>query len=254
MKIPRFLAGMNGYARSWHLEVSMRKTLIAALLLLVPVQMAAAQDARERMRTISVTGTGSVTAKPEIAEVQIGVQTEARTAAAALNGNTAAMNTLFTTLKNTGIAETDMQTSGFNVSPRYEQPQPGRPSGIGGYQVSNQVTVKVRELPKLGELLDQVVQNGANTVHGVRFSLAKPDVFADLARKEAMADAKRKAELLAMEGGVKLGRIASINEAGGPEPRFQEAAVAMRSAAGPVPVAPGELTVRASLRVTWLLD
>ena len=77
----------------------MRKTLIAALVLLVPMQMAAAQDTRERMRIISVTGTGSVTAKPEIAEVQIGVQTEARTAAAALNGNTAAMNALFTTLK-----------------------------------------------------------------------------------------------------------------------------------------------------------
>ena len=231
----------------------MRRTLIAAVLLLLPVQMAAAQDARERMRTIAVTGTGSVTAKPEIAEVQIGVQTEARTAASALNSNTAAMNALFATLKNAGVAETDIQTSGFNVSPRYEQPQPGRPSGIGGYQVSNQVTVKVRELPKLGELLDQVVQSGANAVHGVRFSLAKPDSFADLARKEAMADAKRKAELLAMEGGAKLGRIASISEAGGPEPRFQEAAVAMRTA-GAVPVAPGELTVRAILRVTWLLD
>jgi uncharacterized protein YggE len=244
---------MKGYARSWHLEVSMRKTLIAALLLLLPVQMAAAQDTRERIRTISVTGTGSVTAKPEIAEVQIGVQTEARTAVAALNANTAAMNALFTTLKNAGIAETDMQTSGFNVSPRYEQPQPGRPSAIGGYQVSNQVSVKVRELAKLGELLDQVVQGGANSVHGVRFSLVRPDSFADLARKEAMADAKRKAELLATEGGVKLGRIASINEGGGPEPRFQESAVAMRAAA-PVPVAPGELTVRASLRVTWLLE
>jgi hypothetical protein len=98
-----------------------------------------------------------------------------------------------------------------------------------------------------------VVQNGANTVHGVRFSLAKPDTFADLARKEAMADAKRKAELLAAEAGVKLGRVISISEGGGIEPRGGEMAV-MQARAAAVPVAPGELTVRASLRVTWLLD
>ena len=231
----------------------LRQIAVLTLLLTLPIQAATAQDGRDRMRTISVGGTGSVTAKPDIAEVQIGVQSNARTAAAALNANTAAMNTLFATLKNAGIAETDMQTSGFNVGPRYDSPQQGHPPAIAGYQVTNQVAVKVRELPKLGALLDQVVQGGANTVHGVRFTIAKPDAIADLARKEAMADAKRKAELLAAEGGVKLGRIVSINEAGVSEPRFQESMAAMRAAA-PVPVAPGELTVRASLRVTWALE
>ena len=231
----------------------LRQIAVLILLLTLPIHAAMAQDGRDRMRTISVTGTGSATAKPEIAEVQIGVQTDARTAAAALNANTTAMNTLFTTLKNAGIAETDMQTSGFNVGPRYDAAQQGRPPTIAGYQVTNQVAVKERELAKLGELLDQVVQGGANSIHGIRFTLGKPDSIADLARKAAMADAKRKAELLAAEGGVKLGRIVSINEGGTAEPRFQEGMAAMRAAA-PVPVAPGELTVRASLRVTWALE
>jgi uncharacterized protein YggE len=231
----------------------LRTIALATLVLALPLHLAHAQDGRERLRTISVDGAGTVAAKPELAEVQIGVATEARTAAAALNANTAAMNALFVSLRNFGIAEADMQTSGFHVGPKYEAGDRGRAPVIVGYAVTNQVAVKVRALDKLGELLDQVVQSGANSVHGVRFSLAKPDAAADLARKEAMADARRKAELLAAEARVKLGRIVSISEGGLVEPRPRFTGAEVRAAAA-VPVAPGELAVRANLRVTWALE
>lgn len=229
----------------------LRGIAVAVLLVALPVHAVDGQEVRERLRTVSVAGSGSATAKPDLAEVQVGVASEARTAAAALNANTAAMTTLFTTLRNFGIAETDMQTSGFHVAPKHDPGDRGRAPGIAGYAVTNQVAVKLRDIGRLGDLLDQVVQSGANTVHGVRFTLAKPDAVADIARKEAMADAKRKAELLAIEAGVKLGRIMSISEGGGIEPRGGE----MLAARGvSVPVAPGELAVRASLRVTWTLE
>src|SRR4029077_2268912 len=123
---------------------------------------------------------------------------------------------------------------------------------ILAYEVVNQVHVKVRDLPSLGRVLDQQVSQGANSIYGIRFGLIDPAPLLDEARKRAMADARRKAELYAAAAGLKVGRVVSVQEAGAASPRPELAARAMMSAA--VPVAAGEQEIQASVSVTYVLE
>jgi uncharacterized protein YggE len=205
-------------------------------------------------RTISVSGEGEERGKPDQARLSAGVVTQAPTAAAALTANTTAMNRVFAALRMLGIPDNKMQTSNFSVQPQYAPFRPDAPeprNTITGYQVSNQVSVTLDDLDKLGPALDALVRSGANQLGGVSFAIANPKPLAERARTAAVADAAAKAKTLAAAGGVALGPLLSIQEGSAIQPvpimALQRAAVA---APAPPPVAIGEETV--SVNVTLI--
>lgn len=212
---------------------------------------------------VSVTGLGEVSAAPDTAFIQSGVVTQGPTAREALDANSAAMGQLIATLKEAGIAERDIQTSGFSVNPNYvysdQRDSSGyaQPPKIDGYQVSNNVTVRIRDLDSLGAVLDQQVSVGANQINGVSFAVADTTALYDEARKAAFADAKRKAELYAGLAGEELGDVLSITEQQGysapPQPLQMRATMAYDEVAK-VPVAGGELSFSVNVQITWDFD
>jgi uncharacterized protein YggE len=208
---------------------------------------------------ISISGIGEVSAAPDTAFVNSGVTSQGATAREALDANTKAMGELIETLKAAGIEARDIQTSGFSVNPNYVYSDARDANGyqlppkINGYQVYNNVNVRVRELAKLGSVLDKAVTVGANTINGVSFSVADPSKLYDEARKAAFADAKSKAELYAGVAGEDLGSIRNISEVqgmGAPQPYMMKAS-ADSVAAGAVPIEGGELTYSINVQVTW---
>lgn len=244
----------------------MKKTnglALAAMTLIIwagQILPAAAEQAQSRKLTVSAAGT--VTAEPDIAIVSLGVVNEAKTARAALNANTKSMGKLIDELVNQGIAKKDLQTSNFSVQPRYIYPKRSsdgqqRPPRIVGYTVSNQLTAIVRELDKLGDVLDKAVSTGSNQINNLRFSIDKPGPLRDEARKRAVKRAIAKAKLLAEAAGVTLGPIMTMSESGGsrpPQPVARGRAFAAEAASAPVPVARGEQEIRAQVNITWALQ
>lgn len=227
---------------------------LGALLSPVLTGAAHAEEVAAR-RTMTLTGTGEISARPDIAYLDSGVVTEGKTAAEALAANTGAMTEIFAGLEAMKIARDDIRTSQFSVNPVYTQP-PVRPDGtqdpatIRGYQVANQVTVTVRKLDTLGATLDKLVQLGSNRVDSIRFEIENPEPLLDKAREAAVADALRKAKIYARASGTALGSIASISESGGnyPQPVYMKA-MAMRDSA-PVPVAAGTQQLSSSVTLT----
>lgn len=211
---------------------------------------------------ISIGGVGEVSAAPDTAFVNSGVTTQGATAREALDANTQAMTQLLDTLKAAGIEGKDIQTSGFSVSPNYVYSDARDANGyslpprINGYIVSNTVNVRVRELAKLGTVLDQAVTVGANTINGVSFSVADPSGLYDAARKAAFADARKKADLYAEAAGEEIAGIRSISEQQGygePQPYLMKA-MSADMASAPVPVAGGELSFVINVQVTWAFE
>jgi uncharacterized protein YggE len=226
--------------------------ILCALLLVAAAAPVRAEEMQGR--AIVVTGEGTVSAAPDMAEISAGVQTRAATARAALDQNNSAMAKVLEALKGAGIADKDVQTSRVNLAPAYESnPNTGarRPNG---YVVSNNVTVRVRDLSKLGTMLDTLVSAGANNLGGVRFLIAEPQPLMDEARRKAVADATRRARLLADAAGVHVGKVERIDEAGiqVPRPMFAAADIAMRSSA--VPVASGEQEIHVTLSVRFAIQ
>lgn len=218
----------------------MRRFAAGLLLALLIVPVAAAAADRHHVRSVTVTGTGKVTAAPDIAHVQVGVVSLAATADAALDENNAAMRRVFDALTSRGIAERDIQTIALNLMPQYErQDKQQTAPKIVGYRVDNTLSVTVRDLTSLGSVLDDLVSQGANALQGISFDVADQAALSDEARRKAMADAQHKAGLYAETGGFTLGAVISVEEQGGfPTPRPMQVARSM--AAEAVPVAPGE--------------
>ena len=232
------------------------------LAVLTPFALLAALTLPAYAGTISIEGRGEVTAAPDMAAINSGVTTQGATAREALDTNTAAMAELIAALKESGVEARDIQTSGFSVNPNYvytdERDANGYslPPKINGYQVSNTVTVTVRQLETLGTILDKSVTVGANTVNGVSFAVADPSELYDEARKAAFADARAKAELYAAAAGGTLDALLSISETQGfnnpqPYPMYARAEMA---ASAPVPVEAGELAFAINVNVQWELD
>jgi len=193
------------------------KATALALLLIIAVAPGAARAGEAPFqRTLRVNGHGEAHVAPDIARVQIGVTTEAATAQEALSQNTRQMNELVARVKELGIASKDLGTSGFSIGPRYARDG----HSIVGYQVSNGVTVTIRDIAKAGPLLDKVVSAGANQVSGISFDVSDSTALLTEARKQAVADAHAKAAELAAGTGTKLGPVLTIEEGGGgPIPR-----------------------------------
>ncbi|MFN8830607.1 MAG: SIMPL domain-containing protein [Labrys sp. (in: a-proteobacteria)] len=236
----------------------MMKSLMLATTLVTAMAFGmAAAKAEEARRLITVTGEASVSARPDMAVITTGVMTEAPVARDALDANSAAVTAVIESLKQQSIEARDLETTGFSLRPVYVYPQPrdGEPqkSVLTGFAVSNNVNVRVRDLSKLGTILDQAVTAGANSIGGITFVVSDQSKKLDEARVEAVKDARRKADLLAGAAGAKIGRVVSIGESGFATPMPIMAAEARALSAAPVPVEAGEQTLQTQVSVTFEL-
>jgi uncharacterized protein YggE len=218
---------------------------IAAMLLAAP---ALAQTVPPP--AVSVTGEATVSVAPDQAQIDAGVTSDAKTAREASEANNAAMSKVLLALKGAGIEEKDYQTSRLSLQPQYSQNRTG-PSPITGYRASNRVTVRVRDVAKVANLIDVLVGAGANDLGGINFTVSQPSRHLDEAREKAVADARRKAEIYARAAGVTLGEPLGISEEGAPAPMFR-GKMAAPMAAG-APVAQGEETLSVTVSVSWAI-
>ncbi len=204
--------------------------------------------------TITLNGRGSVDHAPDIAMISVGVQVEAETASLAMSQQTTKMNGVFAAVKAAGIADRDMQTSTLSLNPVYDYPQNQKPR-LRGYNASNQLAIKVRDLKNLGKTLDAVVKGGGNTINGVSFSIDKPESFQNEARVAAIKDAAAKAELYASAVGYKVKRIVTVSEQEYyPQPVPMVARMMNQDAAAEsTPVAAGEVSLTQNVNVTFEL-
>jgi uncharacterized protein YggE len=196
---------------------------------------------------VTVTGQGTIAVAPDSAMIRIGVTSQGKTAKEASDTNAKQMTAVMAAIKNSGIAERDIQTSRLSLQPRYENK--GGTTHLLGFRVTNQVTVTIHDIDRLPAILDRAIAAGANEMSGIEFVVSGQSKLLDQARDAAIADAHRKAALYAKAAGAKLGRVVAITEQGASAPPRPLAA--MR--AGAVPVAPGEQTLRATVTVSYEL-
>ena len=199
---------------------------------------------------ISVTGEASVSVPPDLAEIDGGVTSEAKTAREASEANNAAMGKVLQALKGAGLDEKDIQTSRLSLQPQ-SAPNRSGPSAIAGYRASNRVTLRVRDVTKVASVIDTLVGAGANEIGGINFVVSQASKLLDEARERAVADARRKAEIYAKAAGVTLGAPLSISEQGNSAPvPYRRMAAGMAASA---PVAQGEETLAVTVSVSWAI-
>jgi len=213
--------------------------------------MLSAQQAPEQ--GIIVTGQGSIAAAPDMATITLGVTEDAPTAKGAMDKVTEAVAAILAKLDAEGVAAKDRQTSRFYLRPMHDRRpmENGEPPKIVGYQAGNSVTVKVRDLSRLGVLMDAVIDEGANDFNGIDFGLQDPKEAMAEARRAAVTDATERARQMADAAGVGLGELLRMTEVSQSQPRMFEAArmgVAMDSA-----VAEGEVEVQAQVSMTFAI-
>lgn len=230
----------------------------AAAIALSAINAAKAEDNAPREAVISVSGEGRSAVAPDMAVLSFSVVSDAKTAREALDANNKSMTDVLKALKDAGIAERDLQTSGFAINPQYQYPDNSdggnKPPVLTGYQVANSLTIRVRDLPKLGSIIDQAVTLGVNQGGSIFFTNDKPEAALTEARKAAVADAMEKAKVLSQAAGVSLGRVVEISEnSRAPEPVPMMRAMSKEYAADAVPVAAGENTYNVSVNVTFAI-
>lgn len=205
------------------------------------------------MAKVTAQGEGRASVAPDLATVGLGVTTQAPTAAQAMADNAARQTQVIEALKAQGVAAEDLQTQGLSLYPVQTQAE-GKPPTITGYQAQNIVSVRVRDLTRLGPLLDAMVGAGATDVQGVSFSREDDSAALDEARTAAVTDARRRAEVMAAAAGMALGPLVTLAEGGmqnGPVPMM---AMARDSAyGGATPVETGQLQLTAQVVGTWML-
>jgi uncharacterized protein YggE len=200
---------------------------------------------------ISVTGEATVSVPPDQAQIDGGVTSDAKTAREASDANNAAMGKVLLALKGAGIEEKDYQTSRLSLQPQYAPNRSG-PSPVVGYRASNRVTVRLRDVAKVANIIDVLVGAGANELGGINFMVSQASKLLDDAREKAVADARRKAEIYAKAAGVTLGEPLSISEEGGAAPVFRGKMLG-GMAASAAPVAQGEETLSVTVSVSWAI-
>jgi uncharacterized protein len=223
---------------------------LAATVLAATGAAQAQQSQLPPERRVVVIGEGGVSVAPDYAQLRSGVTNTAKTAKEAADANTKMMAAINAALLNSGIEQKDIQTARFSVQPVYAPRQPNTEPKLTGFTVSNQVNVTIRQIGKVGEILDRLVTTGATDVGDVEFLHAEPAKALDQAREAAIADARRKAELYAHAAGLSLGGVTSITEDSGYAPPAPM--VALRASGGmatPVPIAAGEDTLHVRITV-----
>jgi uncharacterized protein YggE len=236
--------------------------LIASVAALTALPTAIAAQPRlieyNSERFILVTGGGSVAAAPDFARVTLGVTTTGKDAREAMAANAKSLSAVLAAIKAEGVSAADIQTSGLSISPMFSNQRSNQQESqtITGYTVGDTVTVVMRDIPRLGGLLDRAVAAGANTMYGIAYGQNDPSGLLDKARPLAVADARRKAEIYANAGGAKIGRLMELSEEAiaQPSPFPARAYAQMAGPAPPTPIEAGQdrltVTVTAKFELT----
>lgn len=234
------------------------KTLLPATLAVftagcLNAPLAVAQEANEA-RTITVTGNGETAARPDIAMITIGVRSEGATAAAALSANNANMAATLKSLKDAGIADRDIQTSGLSINPQYNYERNRSNPEVTGFVASNTVNVRLRDLDKAGSVIDTAVRAGANSLGGIQFGFDDPKEMEQQALRNAVAAAKAKAELLTDAAGVDLGEVLTINASYSVSPQPRPMMARAEAVSDEMAIEAGESTVAASVTIVYEIE
>ncbi len=220
------------------------RILFAVVVACAPATVLAAD------RLVTVTGEATVSVAPDVAVIRIGVGSLGKTAREASDANAKLMTTVLAAIRGAGIADRDVQTSRLSLQPQYD-PNKGGTARLLGFQVTNQLTIRIRDIDSLPSILDRAIAAGANEMSGIEFIVSEQSKLLDQARDDAVSDARRKAELYAKAAGASLGPVVAINEDGASPPvRPVQSMQAMRAS---VPVAPGEQVLRSIVTVSFEL-
>ena len=229
--------------------------LLAASLVGTAVAPAQAQSGNgdgDTLRTLSVNGTGRVNAVPDVANVSLGVFETAKEAAEASQKAAASMDAVVQALLGLGVDEKDIQTTSISLNARYDWNQ--EPAQIVGWEARNMVNVTVRDIEAVGDVVDAVVDAGANQINGISFSVEDPSEAQAIARTAAVEDARAKADQLAADAGVEIVGIVSISESGGQQPQpiyMAREELAFASADASTPVLPGEVELSVNVFMVY---
>jgi uncharacterized protein YggE len=234
--------------------------IVIAVLLLGTVLAACAPTAPQTInvqtqppvRTITVTGTGMVTLTPDIAYITIGVNTQNASAKDAVAQNNTQAQAIIAAIKKFGIADKDIQTTNFSIYPQQQYDNNGKLTGIL-YVVDNSVYVTVRDLTKLGDLLDSAVSSGANNINSITFDVADKTAALSQARKAAVEQASQQADELTAATGVKLGDVQSISYSDSTPPVVVPLARTVEQAAGSVPISSGSMQISTTVTIVYAL-
>jgi uncharacterized protein len=210
----------------------------------------------DQPRTITVSGTGRASVRPDLADLRFGVTITASTVESARSASSATLTAVIAKLKALGIEDLDLQTSIVSVSPQYDYSREGAPPRLVGYQFSNLVAAVIRDIERAGEAIDAALTAGATNVDRIGFRVADQSAAEREAREAAVADARAKAETFAGAAGVRISGVAAIVESGAPIPYpmpvVERMAFAARDAS--TPIEPGENEITATVSITYLID
>ena len=225
---------------------------LLALTLVIPTGTASAEEA---LPTLTMNGVGSAQIAPDMAEITLGVITEAKDAAKAHSDNAAQAARVQAAVKALGVAERDIQTTRYDFSPIYDVKDNGR-SVTTGYTVTNAIVVKVRNLANVGKVIDAALANGANRVDSLEFSASDPSAAKDAALADAARDARSKADAVARALGVRIVRILNVYaDAQSPAPRnFMPMMIAKEAYDAGTPISAGELSFEASVNISYVIE
>jgi len=217
----------------------------------------AATDGGSTPQGITVSGEGKVSGVPDTAVLSLGVSSVKSTVKDARDEAAGTMQNVINAIKGDGVAEKDVQTTQYDISPEYDYPQNGSPK-LTGYRVTNTVTVKVRDVNNTSKVLDDVTAAGGDIVQvqGISFTIDNPETLQDQARGNAVNDAKARAQRIADTAGVKLGAPISISEGTNvqPMPVYAGAAAKSELAAPSTPIETGQLNIDITVQVVFAIE
>ena len=224
---------------------------VLALALVLPTSTASAEEAP----TLTMNGIGVARIAPDVAEITLGVVTEAKDAAKAHADNAAQATRVQNAVKALGIAERDIQTTRYDFSPVYDVRDNGR-SVTTGYTVTNAVVVRVRDLNNVGKVIDTALANGANRVDSLEFSASDTSAAKNAALADAARDARSKADAVAHALGVRVVRVLNVNaDAQSYTPRnYMPMMMAKEAYDAATPISAGELSFEASVNITYVIE
>jgi uncharacterized protein YggE len=230
--------------------------LAASPLLVVPAAAQVTAPIMADGTILDVSAEGRSTRVPDVATIRAGVVTQAATAAAALADNAARMAAVLDALKRAGIAPRDARTANVSLSPQYRYAD-NQPPVVTGYQASNSISIRFRDIAKAGAILDALVKQGANQIDGPNLAIDQPDAALDEARADAVKRAQARAQLYAKAAGLTVSRIVSISEGGqndgsNPQPPMMMSRGLMKADASTA-ISAGETDVTITLNVRFLL-
>lgn len=262
----------------------MKMIVVLAGLALSGPAVAQSAEARSAVTAdgvlLNITAEGRSERRPDLASFNVGVVTQARTAAEAMASNAVRMDATIAALRRSGVADRDLQTAALQLQPQYYYPQRERPvrqsdgsviqqpaepeaPRVIGYEARNSLTVRVRKVAELGRIADTLVSAGANQIEGPYFTLENTDAAADEARAQALRIARQRADLYAREAGFRGARLLTLTEGGGYYPISRQVIVTGQSAGmmspappppPPAPVQPGEVVLGVSLSAQFVLE